>query len=151
MSERLRGNEYRTTKLCVDSYDGAVPVGRFYNPGCDQELRFRSLSELLTQMQDMLDGMQLPQAFTVTRGFSIPGPEYQENKAPPSNGERPGGLATFAVRILFRQNASWQGSVAWLEGGQEESFRSALELIFLLDSVLKRERETARDAPPHDS
>ena len=43
---------------------------------------------------------------------------------------------TFAVRILFRQNASWQGSVTWLEGNREESFRSVLELIFLMDSAL---------------
>ena len=47
-----------------------------------------------------------------------------------------GKLATFYVRILFRQNASWQGSVAWLEGGSEQRFRSVLELLLLLDSAL---------------
>ena len=42
-----------------------------------------------------------------------------------------------SVRILFRQNASWQGSVLWREGGQEERFRSALELVLLMDSALR--------------
>lgn len=41
------------------------------------------------------------------------------------------------MRILFRQNASWQGSVLWREGGQEERFRSALELVLLMDSALR--------------
>lgn len=47
-------------------------------------------------------------------------------------------LATFYVRILFRQNASWQGTVLWSEGSQEERFRSALELALLLDSALEQ-------------
>ena len=45
------------------------------------------------------------------------------------------------VRILFRQNASWQGTVLWSEGGQEERFRSALELALLLDSALEQVSE----------
>lgn len=139
MGERLRGNEYRTTRICVDSYDGSVPVGRLYNPGCGEELRFRSLSQLLVRMQDLLDGLQLPQAFTVIRGFSGPDPEPRGGRTSPG-GEQTGKLATFAVRILFRQNASWQGSVAWLEGDREESFRSALELIFLMDSAMAKKQ-----------
>ena len=51
-----------------------------------------------------------------------------------------GEAATFALRILFRQNASWQGSITWLEGEAEQSFRSVLELILLMDSALRGER-----------
>jgi len=40
------------------------------------------------------------------------------------------------VKVLFRQNASWQGSIAWLEGKREESFRSVLELLLLIDSAV---------------
>jgi len=57
--------------------------------------------------------------------------------APPEETVREGKLATFAVRILFRQNASWQGSVTWLEGDRSQSFRSALELILLMDNALR--------------
>ena len=48
-----------------------------------------------------------------------------------------GKLATFQIRILFRQNAGWQGSVTWLGRDQTESFRSALERAFLMDSALQ--------------
>ena len=64
-----------------------------------------------------------PQAFTTMRRF---GPVVKPEK---THGEveqsASGKLATFYVRILFRQNASWQGTVLWSEGGQEERFRSA--------------------------
>ena len=49
---------------------------------------------------------------------------------------RTGAKATFVVRVLFRQHTSWQGSVAWLEGHNEETFRSVLELVMLMDSAL---------------
>ena len=45
-------------------------------------------------------------------------------------------MATFKLSILFRQNSSWQGSVLWLEEDSEAQFRSALELVKLVDSVL---------------
>ena len=45
-------------------------------------------------------------------------------------------LATFQLSVLFRQNASWQGSLTWLERAEEARFRSVLELVGLLDSAL---------------
>jgi hypothetical protein len=84
-------------------------------------------------MEDTLDRMNYPQAFTTARAFSRP---YSNVAAPSGEKLREGKIATFAVRILFRQNASWQGSVFWYEGKQEESFRSLLELLVLMDSAL---------------
>ena len=53
---------------------------------------------------------------------------------------RTGRRATFAVRVLFRQNATWQGSVTWMEKNQEESFRSVLELLLLMNSAVSKGR-----------
>ena len=50
-----------------------------------------------------------------------------------------GKLATFAVKILFRQNAGWQGLIKWCEGNCEESFRSVLEMLLLMNSALEKE------------
>ncbi|MBO1679035.1 hypothetical protein HJY11_04390 [Bittarella massiliensis] len=52
-----------------------------------------------------------------------------------------GGRATFTVQVVYRQNATWQGTVTWLEKGKQSYFRSALELIKLMDSALE-------EAPP---
>ena len=132
--ERLWGNEYRTTMICLDSYEDDQMRGRFYNPALPEGKAFSSLSQLLIGMEDMLDSMKLPQAFSAVRSFA---PLPEREGAAPSAQIQTGEMATFAVRILFRQNASWQGSVTWLEGGQEQSFRSVLELIFLMDSALR--------------
>ena len=40
------------------------------------------------------------------------------------------------IRVLYRQNASWQGRVVWREESRSETFRSALELLFLMHSAL---------------
>lgn len=136
---RLRGNEYRTTVICVDSYKGSVPTGRFYNPAQEGAVAFASLSQLLVGMEDLLDQYQLPQSFTAVRSFSAGSSSRPESGADVLTHE--GKLATFSVRILFRQNASWQGSVAWLEGKREESFRSVLELILLMDGALRDGKE----------
>ena len=43
------------------------------------------------------------------------------------------------MRVIFRQNASWQGSVTWLEEEKEENFRSVLELVLLMHSATSLE------------
>ena len=140
MVNRAWGNEYRTTMVCVDAYkDGAIS-GRFYNPYLNTGQEFANLMQFLTQMDQTLDVMDFPKPFTTTRTFA-PVPRSQGETA--DEEEQIGKLATFAVRILFRQNSSWQGSVTWLEGGMEQSFRSALELIFLMDNAL-----TQTNGPP---
>ena len=135
MRKRVWGNEYRNTRVCIDSYEQTNPAGRIYHAALPQGQSFHSLTQFFVCMDRLLDEVNIPQSFTTARSFAGPheagGPNLLEL------GERPNGeLATFMVRVLFRQNASWQGSVTWLEGEQEESFRSALELAFLMDSAL---------------
>ena len=51
-----------------------------------------------------------------------------------SGNERNNG--TFLVKILNKQNSTWQGSITWMEEQKTQNFRSALELIKLIDGVL---------------
>jgi hypothetical protein len=46
-----------------------------------------------------------------------------------------GTQGTFVIRILNRQNATWQGMVTRLDKKEEQPFRSLLELIKLIDSA----------------
>lgn len=43
---------------------------------------------------------------------------------------------SFVVEVKCQENHTWQGSIQWVEGQKKENFRSALELIRLMDSVL---------------
>ena len=39
--------------------------------------------------------------------------------------------------MTSRQNATWQGSISWTEKGVTKHFRSALELLKLIDSAIE--------------
>ena len=43
---------------------------------------------------------------------------------------------TFIIKVMDQQNATWQGDVIWAEKNERQSFRSALELLKLIDSAL---------------
>ena len=138
MQSRMYGNAYRQTVVCVDSYENGVPAGRFYNPFFPEGKTFSSLTQFLIGMENALDEMNFPQPFAAVRSFAAPADPWPERRV--EEEKREGKVATFALRILFRQNASWQGSVTWLEGEAEQSFRSVLELILLMDSALRGEK-----------
>ena len=137
MTTRAWGAEYRTTTVCIDSYENGVLAGRFYNPYLTGGKQFQSAMQFLLGMEQALDAMDFPKAFAATRTFSPP-PGHGCEEAEMEH--RQGKKATFGGRILFRQNASWQGSVVWIEGRQEQSFRSALELVMLIDNALTFEK-----------
>lgn len=126
---------FNTSLVCVDAFDDGLLSGRVANPFFPRQQRFRNLMQLLLIVEDLLDEVNFPQAFTAPRrtwGQTRPQPESSDN----GQGEERGQLATFRVQILFRQNTSWQGRVQWLEQEREESFRSTLELILLMRGAL---------------
>ena len=134
MAAKMWGNEYRTTTICVDSYDKSVPEGRFYNLCCPEGVRFYGVIDLIKKMETMLDENKIVQAFSAVRSFS--GKPAAGVSAPSGEVIHKGKVATFATKVLFRQNTSWQGSVSWIEGQREEPFRSVLELLLLIDSAV---------------
>ena len=133
MSMAQRWADDRVTTLCIDRYHNGEMSGTFYHQSMECGRSFHSAIQFLLEMERTLDTAESPKAYAARRVFT---PVSQQTAAPPREMCRTGTLATFALRILFRQNAGWQGSVAWLEGGQEHSFRSVLELLGLLDSAL---------------
>ncbi len=128
------GNASRINLLFIDGYENKVLRGRFGSAQNNEEIPFVSTIDFLAKMESVLEEMKLPQAFSERRTFRKTG-----SVAPPEGSAqefRKGELATFTLRVLFRQNASWQGSLHWQEEEQVESFRSVLELLLLIDSAL---------------
>lgn len=123
--------------ICIDSYENGVPQGLIYLPG-QQAQGFDSLSQLLLRTEQLLDLTGLLQSFTIPRSFAAAGPLPEAPRE--ANDLTRGRLATFQMRVLFRQHASWQGELQWLESGEHQSFRSVLELVSLMDSALRAEK-----------
>lgn len=135
MHQNPNNADVRTTTVCIDSYQNNVLAGRFYNPSLEHGERFENLMQFLLKLEHMLAQLDLPQAFSATRAFTQAPNTQQPQPTAPALLECE--LCTFALRIIFRQNASWQGSVTWLEKGTEQNFRSVLELVVLIDSALQ--------------
>lgn len=124
--------------ICVDSYEDRLMNGRIYSKSLGGSTEFKNLVQLILAVQSAIDRLGFPEPYTITKDFSCG--RSTENDYPivmsEKSSDRMGALATFQIKIIFRQNASWQGIVTWIDGRREESFRSALELILLMDSAL---------------
>lgn len=122
------------TTVCIDSYEDGIFQGRFYGPDRDVQT-FCSLSQFLVMMEHMLEQTSAPQSDTTRRSFSA---LLQQTSCRFSRSSMlRGKLATFELQILFRQHTSWQGTVLWKEQHRQQRFRSALELVLLMDSALR--------------
>jgi len=54
----------------------------------------------------------------------------------------------FFVRIQYRCNSSWQGTIQWLDGKKEQNFRSALELGNMISSAREIRSADKRSVTP---
>jgi hypothetical protein len=53
---------------------------------------------------------------------------------------------TFIVQVLNNKNATWQGTVNWIDERRTQPFRSTLELLKLIDSALEEAASADREA-----
>lgn len=140
-------NDFGAIGICIDEYDGGEMHGRLYNFAGDEPVEFNSVMALVKGMSSILDEGQFPQATMQCRGFSkksVNVPARETRMADPrvssfNKVNIRGKKATFRAKIMFRQNASWQGSLYWVEKNREENFRSVLEFMMLMDSSFEGE------------
>lgn len=138
---------YNQLVICVDSYNQASMKGRAYFGGEQEPTLFRDVCPILIRYNQFLDFLNVPQASTEMRTF-FPnkrrkqwqsdrgeGLVLEKTTAGYKNGEK----ATFVVHVEYRQNSTWQGNVTWIEQGETKNFRSALELMIMMESALDQE------------
>jgi len=125
-----------TFLITVTSYHDKCLAGYIHLPHYDSIVPFQNMMQLLFLMESMMDETGYPQRGMEPRVFRE---DLNDEatfldrgvKAPPS------GIATLRVDVLFRQNASWQGNLVWLDKKVQSHFRSALELLGLIDDALE--------------
>ena len=124
--------------ISIDSYKNKTFVGKLWLGNENKEIHFCNLMQLLLNIDEMLDTIDYPEETVKCKHFINPSARNASiADAPTLAHEAPcGALATFKLKVLFRQNASWQGTLTWLDNKQEQTFRSNLEMIMLMDSAL---------------
>lgn len=160
--------------ICIDKDYEDEMTGRLYNRYSKHPVPFGDVSGLLMQMERLMDWLNFPQVHTMPRRFAEDtGCAFPERDFPRTisgvpkrldvkgcvNANRRDGIvkstdeilsetgkkATFLVNVQYRQNATWQGRVVWAETGRSCYFRSALELLKLMDGALDELPEEARE------
>lgn len=48
---------------------------------------------------------------------------------------------TFIIEVIDTKDSTWQGKVSWVNGKKEQTFRSVMELLRLVDSVVAQDEE----------
>lgn len=134
--------------ICIDSTEGGSEPGRLYSCYSREPDRFEDEYQLLLLMEQVMEKINYPQSSVALRRYGKkPGKnepvEYAKREKPEKVMEQTellnyrGEEATYAVRIQYRQNATWQGELVWLEQNEAHSFASELEMLKLMDNLRK--------------
>ncbi len=142
--------------LCLDSGGKEGERGELYHLYAGKPAAFCSLFDALNQMEELYDVLSFPPASARMRSFltdqrmgdltaeketALEPKDIRDARAFEQMLRYRGKKATFWIRILYRQHTSWQGEVTWVERQKKEYFRSTLELIRLIHSALRAEKQ----------
>ncbi len=132
---------YNQVWVYIEGHDGADMQGLLFHPGLEMAWRFNGLVKLMQRCEQIYNALDYPSPAYRLRNIRAKkeseGKELDDLKEEsvgfvPQDKEKP----TFIIRVQYRQNASWQGSVQWVEKGMKRNFRSTLELIKLMDEAI---------------
>ncbi len=141
--------------ICVDGNENADFQGNVWHQYSDDPICFKSVTSMLTLVDDLMDEWDFPQKGLDHRQFvsaehhrhqrvDVVDEELIIDKIQKKNGTRniqnkKGKLGTFIVQIAFRQNDTWQSNVVIVDTNDKKTFSSAMELIKIMGNYLKGE------------
>jgi hypothetical protein len=131
--------EAKTSVVKIFSYNEKILRGTLSNPHIGGEVRFTGAIDLILKVGSLLDDLKFPLPDATPHRFAgvaptdVPAPDTEAGDTAP--------IATFKLNVMFRQNASMQGGLVWVNTNTEAKFRSVYELLVLFDSVLGKEPE----------
>lgn len=132
-------NNYTQMSVYVEHTDQFDMQGVLWHNATGLGWRYDSLVQMVQLYERFLNNIDYPQSTHRLRSMVQEDPcrEMKELKdRAVDKDKRPVEDPTFIIKVKYRQNASWQGSIQWVEGGVEKNFRSTLELIKLMDEAM---------------
>lgn len=128
--------------LCVDSRGGENIKGKLYHGYSKEGIPFIGYEEIVRIAEKFFNALGFPYMGTSDRDINGHIHSYTKKEGmarvlkDEEMLERHGDMGTFVIRVQHRQHSSWQGRVTWLEEDKSVYFRSALELIKIIDGAL---------------
>lgn len=127
--------------LCINSRSENSIGGEFFHSYSRESIPFQDLQEAVLKIDRFYEKLGFPQRGNKERRFSgASGDVRREEMIKVMNDEellkKHGDYGTFIVRVQHCQNCSWQGQVVWVDKKETLYFRSALELIKMIDAAV---------------
>lgn len=132
--------------LAVDDKDIRGIQGRVYHAYSEEAIPIACFEEVIRIAENLFNDLGYPQMTTSDRDFWGNSYSYRKKEEmvkvmdDKTLLEQQGDLGTFIIRVQHRQHSSWQGKVTWIEENETVNFRSALELMKMIDHVLEENK-----------
>ena len=126
---------------CVNGFNNRGLQGELYHSYSREPCKYDGIVGMLQTMEELYDTLQFPMSSTESRSFFNSRKKFtRKGMAKVMKDEilldKRGEKGTFIIQVQYRQNSTWQGKVVWVEENRTQHFRSALELIKLMDGAL---------------
>ncbi len=131
--------------VCIDrDHPGFALEGRLWHSYSEEPVLFNDLGCMVLWMEDFFDKLNYPHREVNRRAF-LPDDTYlllkREERIKIMSDEtllgKHGDVGTFIVRVQHRQNNSMQGRITWMEQDRTVLFRSAWEMIRLIEEAVR--------------
>lgn len=126
-------------KICVYSCEGQEIVGKIYHCCLEEPMVFHGISDMVLKVDRIYDAIGFPLANPVRRTI-----RPRENVAEPLKyyhdfkdfASMEGEKFAFFLKVRYRQNVSWQGSIHFSGDVSSYQFRSVLELMgYIMEKI----------------
>lgn len=127
------------------------PYGEFRHLYMDTVQTFYTVSELIYRLELLMEETNSPSAdFLCRKEWSTKPNKTTVGQSRKHNSSLLGQLSfsgldkpgeQFLLHIRYRQNATWQGDIRWLNKKKTFSFRSALELLMVLETFYMKHQK----------
>jgi hypothetical protein len=129
-------NQATRSLICVDSIESSDISGLLYNPYLPGPVDFYQIADVFRILEVFFNSIRYPEASFTGRSFLEEKTEPQQGRPAPvvlqrsmteeEFEQKSGRLATFEIQVMYRKNASWQGTFRWREKDSSGYFNSAL-------------------------
>lgn len=130
-------------RFCVDAACDERISGRVFSRRFTRAVAFSDLTDLILQLDKVFDRQGFPQAFQRGRTFLRSETDADYIADDPACGiseesvlAQRGGVLTFDITVVSRRNTNWQGTVCWVDSGEQQEFSGVMELLRLLQQKL---------------
>ena len=128
--------------LTIDERNDTELKAKYYTSYSREAHEVTNWDQFFFEVEKFFDDLRFPYPTTNVRTFgeeikrSYPEPGKEKVMKDEELLSKHGDLGSFIIRVQHRQNSSWQGRITWMEKNQTMYFRSAWEMMKLIESAL---------------